>query len=477
MSLTTQGLPKPWGQHQDASQRAIISRAERALLSGLMIEPDAVSRVVDLVSPADFSNDDHSKVFAAILALSDDGIAPEPETLMNALKDRRHRELIVSLFADATTAANATHYAKLIQAAGTRRRLRAFGSRLAEREDGTDPAELIERAQAELDAMVAEGPRIETRPPSRRVLIPSDVEIAGAALAPRCIVDRYLYADVAQVVAPVGTGKTTLLLYEAAMIALGAPLWGLRIEQPGWTLFVTAEDRRERLLARLREIVAALELTEVQRRRVFDSVIFWDLCGSSLKLAQLIQGNVVLTRLADDLGRAHRDDRPAVVTFDPLVSFGASEQAVNDNEQALITSARRIVRTLDCCVRFVHHTGQANARATTLGQYSGRGGSALADGSSMTTVLQAWNPDDESQRRPPPGCKPDPESSLMILARAKLSYAPPNLPELWIKCTGYAFESFVELKRSPEEVLDQSGALPSKDLDHAPFKAPTTLAS
>ncbi|MEA1052701.1 hypothetical protein U5801_23235, partial [Lamprobacter modestohalophilus] len=66
---------------------------------------------------------------------------------------------------------------------------------------------------------------------------------------------------------------------------------------------------------------------------------------------------------------------------------------------------------------------------------------------------------------------------IMILARAKLSYAPPNLPELWIKRTGYAFESFVELKRSPEEVLDQPGALTSKDLDHAPFKAPTTLAS
>ncbi|MEA3644329.1 MAG: AAA family ATPase, partial [Lamprobacter sp.] len=196
---------------------------------------------------------------------------------------------------------------------------------------------------------------------------------------------------------------------------------------------------------------AALELTEVQRRRVFDSVIFWDICGSSLKLAQLIQGNVVLTRLADDLGRAYRDDRPAVVIFDPLVSFGASENAVNDNEQALITSARRIVRTLDCCVRFVHHTGKANARAATLDQYSGRGGSALADGSRMTTVLQAWNPNDDGHLRPPSGCKPDPESSLTILARAKLSDAPPNLPELWIKRRGYAFESFVELKRSPEE--------------------------
>ncbi|WP_200247989.1 AAA family ATPase [Lamprobacter modestohalophilus] len=460
MSKTKQGLPKPWEQHQDAFQRAIISRAERALLSGLMIEPNALSRIVDLVSPADFSNDDHGEVFAAILALSDDGIAPEPETLMNALNDRRKRELIVSLFADATTAANATHDAKCIQAAGARRRLSTFGGRLAEREDGRHPAELIEWTRVELDARAVDEPMIETRSPPRRALIPSEEEIARGRLAPRCIVDRYLYADVAQVVGPSGTGKTTLLLYEAAMIALGAPLWGLRIEQPGWTLFVTAEDRRERLLARLREIVAALKLSEAQRRRVFDSVIIWDLCGSSLKLTPLIQGNVVLTRLADDLGRAYRDDRPAVVTFDPLVSFGASEQAVNDNEQALITSARRIVRTLDCCVRFVHHTGQANVRATTLDPYSGRGGSALADGSCMTTVLQAWNPDDESHRRPPPGCKPDPESSLMILTRAKLSDAPPHLPEFWIKRTGYAFERFVELKRSPEEAAaDQADQL------------------
>jgi hypothetical protein len=265
-------------------------------------------------------------------------------------------------------------------------------------------------------------------------------------------VDRYLYADVAQVVAPGGTGKTTMLLYEAAMIALGWPLWGLRVEHPGWTLFVTAEDRRERLLARLREIVVALELSEVQRQRVFERVLFWDVCGASLKLAQLIEGNLVLTRLPDDLGRAYRDDRPAVVTFDPLVSFGASENAVNDNEQALITAARRIVRALDCCVRFVHHTGKANARAASLDQYSGRGGSALADGSRMISVLQAWHPDDEGQPRPPPGCRPDAKSSLTILARAKLSYAPPNLPELWIKRTGFAFESFVELKRSPEEV-------------------------
>lgn len=287
--------------------------------------------------------------------------------------------------------------------------------------------------------------------PDRAALTPTDDEIAAASLTPRCIVENYLYADVGQLVGPGGTGKTTKLLYEAACIALGWPLWGLRTTAPGWTLFVTAEDQRERLIARLREICAAMELTPDQRQQVFRSVLFWDVTGTGAKLVTMKDGNIVLTALADGIVDRHRADPPAVITFDPLVSFGASEQAVNDNEQALVTAARRIVRGLGCCVRYVHHTGKANARNGTTDQYSGRGGSALPDGSRMTTVLARWESSDTTHGRPPPGCKPEPESSITILVRAKLSYAPPDLPQLWIKRTGFRFEHFAELRQSPEE--------------------------
>jgi len=286
--------------------------------------------------------------------------------------------------------------------------------------------------------------------PDRATLTPKDDEIAAASLTPRCIVEDYLYADVAQLVAPGGTGKTTKLLHEAACISLGRPLWGLRTTAPGWTLFVTAEDQRERLIARLREITAAMELSPDQRRQVFSSVLFWDVTGTGRKLVKMADGNVMLTTLADGIVERHRADPPAVVIFDPLVSFGASEQAVNDNEQALVTAARRIVRGLGCCVRYVHHTGKANARGGTLDQYSGRGGSALPDGTRMTAVLQRWEPTDGTHDRPPVGCKADSASSITILARAKLSYAPPNLPRIWIKRTGFAFEHFTELPQSPE---------------------------
>ncbi len=307
-----------------------------------------------------------------------------------------------------------------------------------------------ETGQAEQETG-AEGTDRESAVPSRAALVATEEELAAARLTPKVIVDQLLYADVAQIVAPGATGKTTLLLYMAVQIALGAPLFGLRVVSPGATLIVTAEDQRERLLARLREIMARMPLSTEDRGKVLASILIWDVTGLGLKLTEARDGNLGLTPLADDIGAAYANDPPALVVFDPLVSFGVSEQAVNDNEQALVTAARRIVRRLECCVLVIHHTGKANARAATLDQYSGRGGSALADGSRMTMVLQGWKPGKDADMRPPATCTIEADAHLSVLARAKLSYAPPNLPLIWIKRQGFTFEHHLALDVNPED--------------------------
>lgn len=304
--------------------------------------------------------------------------------------------------------------------------------------------EAVEQAESK-------GASKKTVVPSRASLIPTEEEIAVASLTPKCIVDQLLYADVAQIVAPGGTGKTTILLHVAIRIALGESVFGLRAVNPGWTLIVTAEDQRERLLARKREIMARMALTPEERAKILQSVLVWDVTGEGLKLTEARDGNLQMTSLADEIGDAYQDDPPALIVFDPLVSFGVSEQAVNDNEQALVTAARRMVRRLDTCVLVIHHTGKANARSGSLDQYAGRGGSALADGSRMTFVLQGWKPGEGGSLRPPPSLSVDRESSITILARPKLSYAPPNLPLIWIKRTGYAYEHHLDLEVSAED--------------------------
>jgi RecA-family ATPase len=278
--------------------------------------------------------------------------------------------------------------------------------------------------------------------PSRNKLAISEQELECADLAPRCIVEGYLYADVAVIVAPGGVGKTTLLLHEATCIALGRPVYGMKTLAAGWSLFVTKEDERERLVAREREIIKGIDLSGEEKRTVLRSVLPWDVTGTFTKLTRVNGGNFEATDLADEIVRQYKDDPPVMIVFDPLVSFGADENSVNTNEQAIVDAVRRIVRGLHCCVRLVHHTGQAVARDKTSDQYSGRGGSALSDGARMVAVMHKWKPG--SGGTPPPSLGAGPDDDVLMLDRPKLSYARPHLQRIWLRRNFYTFQHAVE---------------------------------
>ena len=289
--------------------------------------------------------------------------------------------------------------------------------------------------------------------PSRKSLESTEQEMDAARLTPTCFVENLAFADVAVLQAPGSTGKTTLVIYEAICMALGIPLYGNKILKTGWTLFVTAEDQRERLLARIREIGRAMELTPEQMNVVRESVIIWDVCGMNLKLTFAQFGNLLVTGLAKEIVAAYKDAPPIVINFDPMVSFGVSEQMINDNEQMIITAARVMVAGLDAMVRLIHHTGKGREGAKGLDMYAGRGGSSLADGARMVFCLSAYLPKDPEMGKPPEMCgEAAPGESLTVMARPKMSYSPPNQPWVWIKRKGFRFSTFdTEPKKSPEE--------------------------
>lgn len=79
---------------------------------------------------------------------------------------------------------------------------------------------------------------------------------------PLCIVENFYYADVGVFIAPGGTGKTTMVLFERVHIVLGLPLFGLKIINPVRVVFLTAEDSREMLVARLQFICNQMNLDE-----------------------------------------------------------------------------------------------------------------------------------------------------------------------------------------------------------------------
>ncbi len=278
----------------------------------------------------------------------------------------------------------------------------------------------------------------------------STSEWDSARLTPDCIVANYLYADVAILIAPGGTGKTTLLLFEAVHIVLGLPLWGREVLKPGPVLVLTAEDSREMLVARLNQMCAELMLDDDQVARVRAGVLISDLGGSGTKLVTVRDEVVVPAPFVDELILGAMAHPPALVTIDPAVSFGVGESRVNDAEQGLIEAARKIRNALRCCVRYVHHTGKVPALNKSFDQYAGRNGSAFADGARMVAVMHTYRPGtdgaDSKAWASMTGRQLHPGQSGIALALAKLSYAAPQ-DMIFIERNGMATFNMVEASR------------------------------
>ena len=429
--------------------------AEAAIIAGLVNcgDPIAISSYAldHRLSVDDFTVTAFQKAYSAVLALAYDGSRVDVPILSQRLESG-DLAAVQSACAEHVSAANFSAYARILKDCRQARQEQAARERLAKAvADGAPPHELAPL----LEAIRASGQCAANAPPPFGGF--SENELQTAKLHPKCIVEHYLYTDLALVAAAGGTGKTTMLLYEAACIALGRHLWGNRVVTPGKTLFITAEDSRELFAARLREIMAALELDDYDQRIVRESIGVWDVSGDMVRLAALdAGGNIVLTDLPDRVIETYRNAGLVQVVMDPCVSFGPGERLVNDAEQSIVTACRRIMRGLGCCVRLIHHSGKANARAGAIDQYAARGGTALPDGCRMVTILSSVNGDNgHSAANPPDGWDLVPGESGFILARAKLSYCPPQ-PNLWIRRRGYAFSYFVEQPRDAEAVLDRN---------------------
>jgi RecA-family ATPase len=252
-----------------------------------------------------------------------------------------------------------------------------------------------------------------------------------------------------------GVGKTTLTLYEAVTLALGRPLYRFEPLAPCKTVIITAEDPREILVARLQLIMEGMNLSAIERKQVFERVRVWDVSSCQLRLCEVVN-DAVDPHLENInlLGGWLLEFKPDLVVFDPCVSFGIGESRTNDGEQGIVTALRMLRNQLDCCVQVIHHTGKQNARDRTTDQYTGRGGSALPDGSRMVSVITSMNAS-EFQRETGQALL-DGETA-MLMSLPKLTYAPMQPPVI-IRRKGYIFEYVPTHRKTPEEVVVEQEA-------------------
>lgn len=103
--------------------------AEQSVLGGVLIENQALDKVLEIVTPEDFYRDAHRKIFEALMNLSERDEPADLITLTNELKKRDGLDAvggasyIASLIDMVPTAANIEYYARIVKEKALLRRL------------------------------------------------------------------------------------------------------------------------------------------------------------------------------------------------------------------------------------------------------------------------------------------------------------------------------------------------------------------
>ncbi|MBI2361360.1 MAG: replicative DNA helicase, partial [Deltaproteobacteria bacterium] len=113
--------------------------AEASVLGGILLENDAINRVLELLRPEDFYRESHRKIFRAMTDLSDRSEPVDLITLSDCLKGKGDLEAVggtaylASLNAALPTAANIAYYARIVREKAILRHLISAATEIARR--------------------------------------------------------------------------------------------------------------------------------------------------------------------------------------------------------------------------------------------------------------------------------------------------------------------------------------------------------
>ncbi len=132
--------------------------AEMATLGALMLDKDALNRVLPFIRSRDFYRTANAKIFDAIVALSDRSEEPDLITVTEELRSKGNLEsvggaaYVASITSAVPTAANVEYYAKIVRDTSVRRRLLRVSEGLSNNayDERQETRYIIEEAEREI---------------------------------------------------------------------------------------------------------------------------------------------------------------------------------------------------------------------------------------------------------------------------------------------------------------------------------------
>lgn len=213
--------------------------AEQAVLGSILIDPGAMSHVVDLAAD-DFYDSRHRLIYEAMWALWRDGAVIDPITIMDRLSDRADRAGGIAYLAELANAcptpAHVEYYANMVRTAATKRQLVRFAERIGKiaYSDEDDVVQAALQAARTAFARILRLQRVElttTRQPSTGI---PELDQALKLAQWICIADASMTAnmDLAMRIArfAASSGQRVAILSHRSPRQIGARLVMLELE-------------------------------------------------------------------------------------------------------------------------------------------------------------------------------------------------------------------------------------------------------
>lgn len=133
--------------------------AEQSLIGGLLIDNNALDRIVDLVTDADFFRDDHRRIFRHIRRLIESGRPADVLTVFESIEASNEADQVGGLgylgeiANNVPSAANIRSYAQIVADRSTRRRLMGIAMQLQDacaKPGGIPVEEIVNQAETEI---------------------------------------------------------------------------------------------------------------------------------------------------------------------------------------------------------------------------------------------------------------------------------------------------------------------------------------
>lgn len=238
-----------------------------------------------------------------------------------------------------------------------------------------------------------------------------------------------LKGEVTAIVAPGGTGKSTIGAGIGLSLATARPLLGKRVHDgPHAAWLFNLEDGIDELE---RQVGAATIHHGIEEADCGDRLFLDSGITQPLKTAtETRDGFTIDESTFDQLAATIRSRGIGAVIVDPFISSHTVSEASNEAIDAIVKRWKRLAQETGCAVVLVHHTKKLGGREATA--EDGRGAVALRD---AARVVLALNPMGESEGKKLGVSDPFVRRSIVRVDMGKANRAPAE-NAAWIKLEG-----------------------------------------